>query len=132
MRKYKMTEKEATKGICWKYAIACLLGVSPKIVPDFVNKKKDDYMEKTREWLKKRYKKSLVYIPAGQFMETDKPRYNPVVGPDGYSIMVAETTANNNTNHAVIAKNGGMYHDPTPLDCSQFLGASGYFVIYDL
>ena len=126
-----MTEEEAGKGICWQYALACMLGISPKKVPDFVKIHKDNYVMETRNWLLENYCKALVYVPANQFMETSKIRYNPPVGPDGYSIMVI-VTEGRGPNHVVIAWNGGLYHDPTPLECNEFISVLGYFVIYDL
>ena len=131
MKKFKMSEEDAKKGLCWQYAIACMLGVSPKKVPDFVNGTPANYVERTREWLLENYGKSLVYIPVNQFMETGKFRYNPSNGPDGYSIMVI-LTEGDGPNHVTIAWNGGMYHDPTPLECTDFTGVLGYFVMYDL
>jgi hypothetical protein len=112
--------------------LACVLGISPKKVPDFVNHKKgDDYVIKTRDWLRKKFNKSIVYIPVNQFMETSKIKYNPIMGPEGYSIMVIKT-ASEGTDHAVVAFHGGVIHDPTPLECTDFIAPAGFFVIYDL
>lgn len=126
-----MSNEEATQGVCWKFALACMLGVKPKYVPHFVTDKSVDYMQDTRVWLAKKHKKGLVYIPINQFMETFGIRQNPTGGPDGYSIM-SLSTDDADTNHVVIAYDGKLFHDPCESDLNTFRVPLGYFVLYDL
>ena len=131
MRCYKMTKKDMTRGLCWKYALACLLGISPKKIPNFVtNNNNNDDIGNTRKWLKKKFKKTLVYIPINQFMESSKKRENPCGGPDGYSIMIISST-DNDIEHAVIAKDGKFFFDSCDSDHNTFTHPTGFFVMYN-
>lgn len=132
MKRYKMPKKVMTKGLCWKYALACILEVHPKGVPNFVTNKSKDDDDRTRAWLKRKFKKGLIYIPINEFLESrDHGRNNPRGGPEGYSIMVIETT-DEKTDHVVIALNGIMCFNPCDNDHDDFLHPVGFYVIYDL
>ena len=93
----------------------------------------DDGMLETRKWLKKKFKKGIVYIPYNCFLETSKYRDNPRGGPDGYSIMILSTVDDDIT-HAVIAKDGKFCHDPndTPDRQGEFKVPVGFCIIYKL
>ena len=128
MKPYKMPEKDRTKGVCWRYALACILEVNPKKIPDFVHKHPEKYLLKTREWLDEKYGKGMVFIPINQFMETSH-RFNPSGGPLGHSIMIIDTK-DEDENHAVIAFNGCLLFDPAENDHDFFTVPLGFFVIY--
>lgn len=120
-----------TKDTCWKDSLACLLEIEPKRVPDFVKLYGNEYMNKSREWLKEKWGKGLVYIPASAFMETGKLRQNGPIGPEGYSIaymsMVAKDAA-----HALVCFNGGVFWDNGDDRSKEYDHIDGYYVIYDL
>lgn len=128
MKFYSMPESDQFKGVCWKYALACMLGVNPKKVPHLAF---GDMYGKTRKWLKEKHKKGIAYIPINQFMENAKLKYNPHGGPDGYSIMMVETTTDN-LNHVVIAKDGKFCFDPGDIEKESITHPVGFFVLYDL
>ena len=135
MKFHKMPKRHQTKGLCWKYALACVLNIRPKKVPDFMSKakKNGNGMEETRQWLKKKFKKGLIYVPFHCFLETGKEAENPRGGPDGYSIMILKTE-DEDVDHAVIAKNGKFIHDPNdvPNREKEFKYPTGFCIIYDL
>jgi hypothetical protein len=133
MKFHIMPEKHQSKGLCWKYAIACVLGVNPKQVPDFMRDSIDDGMAATRKWLKKKYNKGMVYVPYNCFLETNTSRDNPPGGPDGYSIMILETVEEGIT-HAVVAKDGKFIHDPNdfPGREKEFKHPVGFCIFYNL
>jgi hypothetical protein len=133
MKFYKMKKKDRTKGVCWKYALACVLGISPEKVPNFVKKNSKDDSGRTREWLKRKFNKSMVYVPIRCFMETSTEKNNPCGGPDGYSIMILSTNEED-VDHAVIAKDGKFFYDPNDEFGGEsiFLHPTGYCIIYNL
>ena len=133
MKFHIMPAKHQTKGLCWKYAIACVLGISPKRVPDLMRDDIKDGMAETRKWLKKRFNKGMVYVPYNCFLETNTARDNPLGGPDGYSIMILETVEEDIT-HAVVAKDGKFIHDPNqaPGREKDFKYPVGFCIFYPL
>lgn len=133
MKLYQMTERDKSRSVCWKYAIACLLGVHPSKVPIFSKRKNGHQIDETRAWLKEKYNKSLVFIPINCFAEAEKyHRNNARGGPCGYSILAYSTT-DPEVDHVVIAKDGKYYHDPNDGVAYQDLHTPlGYYIIYDL
>lgn len=133
MKFYRMTPLDQTKGLCWKYAMACILNISPKKVPCFVSDDSVDDMNRTRKWLRNKFNKSIVYIPINCFFETSVEKNNPCGGPDGYSIMILGTNEEN-VEHAVIAKDGRFFYDPNdyPGRETLFTCPIGFCVIYNL
>lgn len=132
MKPYKMSEKDMTKGICWKYALACMLNVKPSKVPSFLDEDSSNMEDRTRVWLQKKHKKSLVYLPINLFFEsTDENRFNARGGPEGFSIMLLETT-DENVNHVVIAKDGKYFFNPCDNDFREFTTPLGFYIVYDL
>lgn len=136
VRKHMKPYSTTTKDTCWKDAIACILEIPPKGVPDFVRLYEDSYMDKTRAWLKKHYNKGLVYVPANEFMETGKLRQNGPIGPEGYSIayvtMKGESEKEDGLAHAVVCFNGGVFWDNGDDRHGEYDHIDGYYVIYDL
>lgn len=133
MKFHEMPERDQTKGLCWKYALACILNIHPKKVPDLMADHIEDGMESTRKWLKKKFNKGIVYVPFHCFLETGDERENPRGGPDGYTIMVLDTTEEGMT-HAVVAKDGKFIHDPNNIPGRQveFTHPIGFCIIYNL
>ena len=121
-----------TKDTCWKDCLGCILEVNPKKVPDFVNLYDDQYFDQTRRWLDSKYGKGLVYVPARNFMETGKMRFNNPVGPAGYSIGFMSGMVGSEDAHAVICFNGGVLWDNGDDRHEDYGVLKGYFVIYDL
>jgi hypothetical protein len=120
-----------TRDTCWNDSLACILGVNPKLVPNFVKLYKNDYMDKTREWLEENFGKGLVYIPARAFMETSRTRNNSPIGPSGYSIIYL-TMVTPTANHAAVAYNGGIVWDNGDSREDEYGEVKGYYVLYDL
>jgi hypothetical protein len=132
MKPYKMPAKDMLKGICWKYAIACILEISPKKVPNFVTKKSMDDVERTRKWLIEKHKKSIVWMPMHLFLESAcRNRENPRGGPDGYSIIIIDTV-NDDSTHAAIAKDGKLCFNPCDNEYTEFKHPIGFYIIHDL
>jgi hypothetical protein len=133
MKFHKMPPKHQTKGLCWKYALACILNVNPSKVPDLMRDDIEDGMAATRKWLQKKFNKGIVYVPLSCFLETGEEKENPCGGPDGYTIMVLKTTEED-VEHAVIAKDGKFCHDPNdvPHREREFTHLAGFCIIYDL
>jgi hypothetical protein len=109
-----------------------MLEVDPGVIPDFVKKYKDAYMDKTREWLKDYYNKGIVYIPMREFMENGELRFNSSMAPMGYSIgyvaMLADGMA-----HVIICKDGKVEWDNDDNGKHETYDVlMGYFIIYDL
>lgn len=121
----------STENTCWRDSLACLLELEPVKVPDFVKRYGNRYMDKTREWLKKKYNRGLVYVPANAFMETGELRQNGPVGPEGYSIAYMNMV-NPAFAHAVVCFNGGVFWDNGEDRSAEYDHISGYYVIYDL
>ena len=99
-----------TADTCWNDSLACLLEIPPKRVPNFLKLYKDAYMDETRKWLKENFNKGIIYIPARAFMECSKSRYNPPIGPSGFSIVIFDMV-DDRKRHAAIAFNGGVLWD---------------------
>jgi hypothetical protein len=88
-------------------------------------------MNYSRGWLGENFKKGLVYIPAGMFMETGRMRNNGPIGPAGFSIAyLGMVTAE--AMHVAIAFNGGLIWDGGDSREMEYKHIEGYFVIYDL
>lgn len=132
MKCYKMTPKDMTRGVCWQYALACMLEIKPSKIPNFVTPKSDiDIEDRTRAWLQKKHKKSIVYLPVNLFFESeDIGRYNSRGGPDGFSIMLIRTN-DETVNHVVIAKDGKYHFNPCDNAFTDFQHTLGFYVIYD-
>ena len=120
-----------TKDTCWKDTIACILGVNPKLVPDFVHDNVKTYYDDTRRWLEKNFNKGMVYLPARLFMETCKMRQNGPIGPAGYS-MAYLTMISTDLGHVAVALNGGLLWDNGSSREDEYEVIRGYYVIYDL
>lgn len=120
-----------TEDTCWRDCLGCILGVNPKEIPDFLKRYKDYYMDKTREWLEKKYNKGVIYIPSSEFMETGKLKYNGSVGPWGYSIGMMKMLSTED-GHAVICKDGAVEWDNGEDRHDEYDVLAGYFIIYDL
>ncbi len=117
---------------CWKDSIACILNVNPKYVPDFVKKGGNNFIILTKSWLEKNYNKSILFIPANQFMETGPVRYNNPIGPSGFSIGYI-SMLNPSAHHAVICFNGGIVFDNNnPSIFNEYKSIEGFFIIYPL
>jgi hypothetical protein len=119
------------KGTCWRDAIGCILGIHPKKIPHFVDKYGDIYMDATRAWLKKNFKKGMIFIPSREFMETGPVRNNGPIGPEGYSIGLLEMVTAG-SDHVVVCYNGGVIWDNGDERHSEYEVIGGYFVIYDI
>ena len=120
-----------TKNTCWRDTIACILGVNPKLVPDFVHEYRGTYFDETRRWLADKFNKGMVYIPARLFMETCKMRQNGPIGPAGYS-MAYLTMISTDLGHVAVALNGGLLWDNGSSREDEYEVIRGYYVIYDL
>lgn len=132
MKRYKMPKKDMLKGVCWKYALACMLEIPPKRVPNFVTPKCKDPDDQTRLWLKTKFNKGMVYIPINQFLEAeDSNRRNPRGGPSGYSIIIIDTN-DEKVVHSAIALDGILCFDSCDSDKDTFTTPLGFYVIYDL
>ena len=128
---YKVPRHHKKAGQCWRYALACILNMSPKKVPNFVRNNSKDDDDRTRKWLKT-HNKSMVYLPINLFMEVGINRANPLGGPDGYSIMII-TTTDPKEDHAVIAKDGKFCYDPNTASISEdFQHPIGFYLIHDV
>lgn len=88
-------------------------------------------MNKTRDWLKGKFKKGLVYIPVRHFMETGKLRFNAPMGPSGFSIGYMDMV-DGEASHAVVCFNGGVLWDNGDDRSDEYHTIQGYFIIYDL
>lgn len=121
-----------TEDTCWKDCLACLLEIDPKKVPDFVKLYKDDYMNQTRKWLKKKFDKGLLYIPSRNFMETGELKFNESIGPSGYSIAYLTILNRDDASHVIICKDGAMDWDNGDGCNDEYDVLLGYFVVYDL
>ena len=122
-----------TADTCWKDSIACVLEIDPKDVPDFVKKSNGDFVIKTREWLKKKFNKGIVYMASRNFMETGSTKYNPSVGPEGYSIgNLTMLNGINEDGHAVVCYDGKIVWDNGSDRSEEYGLLIGYFIIYDL
>ena len=127
MKRYKTN----TRDTCWNDSLACLLGVSPKRVPNFVKLYNYAYMAKTRDWLAENFNKGMVFIPARAFMETGRTCQNSPIGPTGFSIVIF-TMVDARKRHAAIAFNGGVVWDNGDSREEEYDTIAGYYVIYDL
>ena len=127
MKKYITT----TGDTCWTDSLACILEVRPDKVPKFVKVYKNQYMDFTRKWLKEKFRKGIVYVPAKAFMETSGIRLNGPIGPEGYSIGHL-SMVDDKSNHAVVCFNGGVYYDNASSREEEYGTMMGFFVIYDL
>jgi len=107
------------------------LEIEPERVPKFVKLYGEKYMNMTRVWLKKNFRRGLVYIPARAFMETGGLRLNGPIGPEGYSI-VSLSMVDDRFGHAAIAFNGGILYDNGDDRSEEYGTICGYFVMYDL
>lgn len=134
MKYYVVPKKHQNSDMCWRYALACLLEINPQKVPNFVTEKSIEDTDRTRKWLREKFKKSMVYLPINQFMEVDRRfRNNPLGGPDGYSILILSTTLGDAVEHAVIAKDGKFHYDPNPSsDMNEFKHPIGFCVVHNL
>lgn len=128
-----MTNRDKIRGVCWQYALACLLDIHPTKVPNFPKGKNRHQFDSTRQWLKSKFNKGLVYIPINNFAEARRNhRYNCLGGPEGYSILNYGTNSVEET-HAIIAKDGKYYFDPNDrVDHNTLTSPLGFFIIYDL
>ena len=132
MKQYKMPQKDMAKGLCWKYALACILEIHPSKVPNFVTDKSKDDNDRTRAWLRKKFNKSILYIPINAFYESeDSDRRNPMGGPEGYSILEIETE-DENSNHVAIAKDGKFFFNSCNNEWKIFKHPIGFYIIHDL
>jgi len=121
----------STADTCWRDSIACILGVPPSRVPDFVKLYKNEYMQKTHKWLREKYKKGMVYVPSRQFMESGALKFNTSGGPGGYSIGYLSMLTSN-AHHAVICKDGEIIWDNGDSREDDYDVLKGYMIIYDL
>lgn len=128
-----MPTRDKSRGVCWKYALACILDINPDKVPNFPKHKKAHQLDATRIWLKEKFNKGLVFVPINWFAEAKKyHRYNERGGPSGYTIMIYGCDKADDT-HSVIAKDGKYYHDPNDeVDHADLTVPLGYCIIYDL
>jgi hypothetical protein len=133
MTKYQMTERDKSRGVCWQYALACLLDIKPTKVPNFPKHKTGHQADATRKWLADKFNKGLVFVPINWFAESKKyHRYNERGGPSGYSILIFDTNKETDT-HAIIAKDGKYYYDPNDdVDHNDLTVPLGFFLVYDL
>ena len=131
------------KNSCFRDCLGCILEIDPKGVPNFAEEYGDEYIEGAREWLGRRFKKGIIYVPAKEFMEgvvKEGCRHNTLVGPGGYSIGYMEMVDNNclckhggeRRLHAVVCYNGGVLYDNGDDRHDEYDHLWGYFVIYDL
>ena len=133
MTKYMMTPRDKSRSLCWPYALACILSIHPSKVPVFSKRKQGHQIDETREWLKEKFNKSIVFVPINCFAEASKyHRNNERGGPSGYTIL-AYSTSDPDIDHVVIAKDGKYYYDPNDEVAYQDLQTPiGFYVIYDL
>ena len=133
MTKYQMSKKDKSRGVCWQYALACILDMNPSTVPNFPKSKKQHQFDSTRVWLKKKLNKGLVFIPINWFAESKLyHRYNERGGPSGYTILIYDCV-DDGESHSIIAKDGLYYYDPNDeVDHMELSVPLGFFVIYDL
>lgn len=116
---------------CWRYSLAHLLRLVPKKVPRF-DPHDSDYISKTRAWLKRKYKKGLVYVPASQFNETEHPKYNPAGYPCGECICVMLVEVDGCTEGHAAYICDGFIHEHKDSCCEKVISILGYFILYDL
>jgi len=111
---------------CWRVALANYLQISPKKIPDFVNEFPTDWVKATRDWLMKKYKKTILYITA-EVMETHD--YNKLSAPPGKCIVQIKDNLDKDTTHAVFMFRGLLLQRHAIEKYDKVLG---YFIIYDL
>jgi hypothetical protein len=127
MRKYTTN----TVDTCWRDCLGCILEIDPRRVPNFLKLYGNDYVLKTYEWLRRKHRKGMVYIPTKNFMETCEPKFNVSVGPKGYSIGYL-TMIDSSTAHVVICYDGAVVWDNGDERHEEYDILAGYFIIYDL
>lgn len=123
---------ENMDGTCWRDCIACILEIDPGRVPDFVKRYGDMYIEKTHEWLERRFGKGLVYVPTKNFMELGEIKFNQSGGPRGYSIGYLTMVSSPDSSHAVVCRDGKITWDNGDDRHEEYDVLVGYFIIYDL
>lgn len=120
---------------CWRDCVGCILNIQPKKIPNFAKRFGNDFIQKTHEWLYKKFHKGMVYVPHNCFMEPLLPkeeiRYNQSNGPKGFSIGHI-SLIDRIEQHAVICKDGKVYWDNGEVDSERYDKLLGYFIIYDL
>jgi hypothetical protein len=116
---------------CWRYALAHLLRLEPKQVPNFVKNDRPDFVIKTRKWLNK-FGKTILFVDVNEFCEENLAiRYNTKHYPQGDCIACVETTVNGKTDyHAFLLRDGHQLEHPKSK--SKVKDVIGYFIVYDL
>jgi hypothetical protein len=122
-KKFKLNKQEGPD--CWRVAISNYLQMSPDKIPDFVNEFPNDWVKATRDWLKKKFKKGIVFITSTE-LETNGRNKLPY--PDGRCIVCVEDTLEP-VSHAIFMYNGLLLQKHTVEKYDKVLG---YFIIYDL
>lgn len=115
---------------CFRVAIANILQVEPRKVPNFLAKYGDDYCLQAKKWLNK-YNKTITYVPLTAFLETAACKYNGgAIFPDGYSIILLGRDDRKQA-HVEVAYDGKIISRPTQAtpDYDEIIG---YFLVYDL
>ena len=117
------------KDDCFRVAIANILQIEPRKVPNFVAKYNDNYCLEAKKWLNK-YNKTMTFVPFSAFLETAACKYNGGnIFPDGYCIVILKKNPDNL--HVEVAFNGKILSNPPDIT-PEYDAIMGYFIDYDL
>lgn len=123
-KKFKLNKQK--KSDCWRVSLANYLQISKNKVPDFVNEFPTDWVRATRDWLKEKYKKTILYITS-EVMETHA--YNKLSNPPGKCIVQVQDNLDTENTHAIFMYRGLLLQNHAVDKYDKVLG---YFIIYDL
>jgi hypothetical protein len=123
-KKFKLHKQKASD--CWRVSLSNYLQIPPKKIPDFVNEFPKDWVKATRDWLTKKYNKTIVYITS-EVMETNE--YNKLPHPPGKCIVQIKDNLDVDYTHAIFMFNGLLLQRHAIEKYDKVLG---YFIIYDL
>lgn len=104
-------EEKNIYGDCWRTCIACILDIPPEGIPHFCadDKSFGDAIDEAREWLKQfDYNMQTTMYGDAPFEDFMSDIHYSFV--DTFIILGVGTTREN---HAVIAYNGAVIHDPS-------------------
>lgn len=126
MKKIKLYKQRSDD--CWRTALANFLQVSPKKIPHFIKKFDTTWIQETRKWLKKKHKKSIIYVPA-DIVEFHDWNGKSSSYPMGRCIVIVGFNNNDRATHALLINNGKLLQKHPIQKYDKVLG---YFFIYDL
>lgn len=113
MKPVRCIARRGEQGDCWRACIATILNLDAKSVPNFVHLGGDDkekYITLTREWLACRGLALFEMQCSDEYTLESLLNWRSETSVDVPVIVVGESK---NDNHAVIAMNGKVVHDPS-------------------